>query len=272
MSVTRRTAAVLVIIAIAIAGWSLLRLRGGRSTSGAAKAAQGVRAPVAVGIAVISPGPDEPLVVAVNISNPAARQAAATNAALDAARVDAPRQAAAPVTFDLDPGAWASAVRFSGGSGARLVDVSAVRVVRRPERASHVLAADTVRVLFEIAPEGVAVLGGRVMATVRIGTWTAESSLVTLAAPATPRDRLVLRAKAAQASGDMERMLAAGDAIVAADASSPWGHWYRGLVFESRGDRAAALAAYEAAAARLPDVAQMPEPPVDLFRRIAALR
>lgn len=273
MSGSRRAAAALVVVVAAVlAGWSWMRLGDRRSTDAAPATAAAGAVPMGVGLAVIHPGADEPLIVAVNLFNHRARQAAATNAALDAAKLEGPRPSADAITFDLDPGAWASVVQFSGGNSMRPVDVSAVRVVRRPDHASQVLAGDTIRVLFEIAPEGVAVLGGRVMATVRIGTWTAESSVAALSPPSSPRDRLVLRAKAAQALGDMERMLSAGDALVAADASSPWGHWYRGLAFESRGDRAGALAAYEAAAARLPDVSRLPEPPVDLFRRIAALR
>ena len=268
----RAATLVAAVLILAAAGWLALRPRGPRVSPQSAGEAR-PRAPIDVGVAVIYPEAGGPAVVAVTLVNHVARQAAAANTALDAAADDSPRRPVETIAFDLEPAAWTSAVRFAGGPGAPAIDAAHVRVVRGPSASRHVVAGDQpLRLLFTIGSDGVAALGGRLMAAVSIGEWHAESSVIALAAPADSAARLALRGKAAQAVGDIEGMLAAGDALVSAAPANAWGHWYRGLALEARNDRAGALAAYEAAAARLPPVAEMPEPPVDLFRRIAALR
>jgi Flp pilus assembly protein TadD len=88
-------------------------------------------------------------------------------------------------------------------------------------------------------------------------------------APTAVADALAARARVQRAKGDAG-LSATADRLVAAAPADARGYYYRGIALESRGDRAGALAAYEAALERMPSDGQ--EPPVALYRRLARLR
>ena len=264
-------AAVVVALLGVASFWAVKERR--EATGDEAKALQRVgapRVPLAARIVAILPEPGSPAVVTVRIFNHIARQAAATNTALEAAASPVPRLPLSPVTISLAPDAWAGAVRFESPAGAS-VPPSSVRVLGRPDAASHVLgASDVIHALFEIGSDGVRALDGQIVAVVSVNGWTIRSNVFTLAPPQQTRDRLIARARAAELRGDHPALLAAGDALTAAAPGDPMGAWFRGLALEAQGKREDALAAYQAAASTV-DPARMEEPPIELYRRIAAL-
>ena len=90
--------------------------------------------------------------------------------------------------------------------------------------------------------------------------------------PPTPTalaDQLAARARLQQMRG-VDALAATADALVAQAPTDARGYYYRGLALESRGDRAGAIAAYEAALQRTPNNRR--EPPTALYRRLARLR
>lgn len=126
-------------------------------------------------------------------------------------------------------------------------------------------------ILAAFAPGAGLQAGQRLRASVRLDEGVISSNEAAIPA-ASPLDQLIGAARTAQQLADANGLVTAGDAIVALDATSAWGDWFRGLGLEARNDRAGALQAYETALARMGARPGELEAPLDLYRRITRLR
>ncbi|MSO62073.1 MAG: tetratricopeptide repeat protein [Acidobacteria bacterium] len=144
-----------------------------------------------------------------------------------------------------------------------------VSVVRAPEEAPIRMETSTtleVWVTMTTLPPA----GQRIRVSLPVSGRTVTTDWVMMPAPPTATaDQLAARARVQQMRGT-ETLAATADALVAQAPEDARGYYYRGLALESRGDRAGAIAAYEAALQRTPN--NRPEPPLALYRRLARLR
>lgn len=112
--------------------------------------------------------------------------------------------------------------------------------------------------------------GQRIRVSLPVSGRTVTTDWVMMPAPpTTPADQLAARARVQQIRGT-DTLAATADALVAQAPEDARGYYYRGLALESRGDRAGAITAYEAALERTPNNRR--EPPSALYRRLARLR
>lgn len=144
-----------------------------------------------------------------------------------------------------------------------------VSVVRAPgEGPLRMEASTTLEVWVTMATLPPA--GQRVRVSLPVSGRTIATDWLTMPAlPTTPADQLAARARIQQMRGG-ETLAATADALVAQAPDDARGYYYRGLALEARGDRAGAIAAYEAALQRTPNNRR--EPPSALYRRLARLR
>ena len=144
-----------------------------------------------------------------------------------------------------------------------------VSVVRAPEESPIRMETSTtleVWVTMTTLPPA----GQRIRVSLPVSGRTVTTDWVTMPAPPTATaDQLAARARVQQIRGT-ETLAATADALVAQAPEDARGYSYRGLALESRGDRAGAIAAYEAALQRTPNHRR--EPPSALYRRLARLR
>ncbi|MEW6319725.1 MAG: hypothetical protein AB1635_01420 [Acidobacteriota bacterium] len=202
----------------------------------------------------------------VRVFNAAARQQALLPARPGATEPPA----VAPTTVDLTPVALAGALTVARVDGLEEVTLSAdaVRIAHAPASPSVLDGATTVALRVEIDAAAVPA-GSTLRARLRVPGHDVRSNRATLEPTGDdPVARLTARGHAQHARADWPGLLETGDALVAAEAGSPTGHWFRGLSLEATGDRDGARAAYEAAAAR---VTPGLEPPIGLYSRLAAL-
>lgn len=144
-----------------------------------------------------------------------------------------------------------------------------IAIVRAPEEAPIRMETSTtleVWVTMTTLPPA----GQRIRVSLPVSGRTVTTDWVMMPAPpTTPADQLAARARVQQMRG-ADALAATADALVAQAPGDARGYYYRGLALESRGDRAGAIAAYEAALERTPNNRR--EPPSALYRRLARLR
>lgn len=111
--------------------------------------------------------------------------------------------------------------------------------------------------------------GDRLTASLPFGGQRVASNVVVIPALADGRARTIAQGRVAEILGRADAMRAAADALLAADANSPWGDYFRGAALEAAGDRAGARSAFERA---LTHSAKSSEPPMGLMLRIERLK
>ncbi len=159
-------------------------------------------------------------------------------------------------------------VEFERPDGAATAG-PAVSVVRAPEGTPIRMEASTtleVWIVMTTLPPA----GQRVRVSLPVSGRSVTTDWVMMPAlPGAPADQLAARARLQQMR-EADTLAATADALVALAPLDARGYYYRGLALESRGDRAGAIAAYEAALERTPNNRR--EPPSALYRRLAGLR
>jgi hypothetical protein len=131
--------------------------------------------------------------------------------------------------------------------------------------------ARSLEVRFEIPAAAMPAAGASLIATYVDNGVPVESNTVTVTSPPSPAADLIGEARAARMLGDIERLDRAAAAIEQALPSSVDAPYYRGIVQQARGDRAAALASFEEALRRF-SAAPHAEPPTELLRLIRSVR
>lgn len=144
-----------------------------------------------------------------------------------------------------------------------------VSVVRAPETTPIRMEASTTLEVW-VTMTALPPAGQRIRLSLPVSGRTVTTDWVMVpAAPTALADQLAARARVQQMRGT-DTLAATADALVAQAPEDARGYYYRGLALESRGDRAGAIAAYEAALQRTPNNRR--EPPSALYRRLARLR
>ncbi|MGE3190626.1 MAG: hypothetical protein AB7N90_13155 [Vicinamibacterales bacterium] len=223
------------------------------------------------------PGDDHALVV--RLYDPRARlretvrQAADAgrpwNGAIDDAAAAAPAVTAPPMPLE----AWQAAISvetITPDGTATLLPANVVTVVRAPEAALDFGAGNSEQVVIALSAGALPAPG--TLVRVRFATAPFEAATTPAPVPAPPAAGtagLTASARAAELLGRPDVVAARADALIAAAADAASGYYYRGVALEAQGDRAGAIAAYEAALARTPEG---PEPPIGITARLARLR
>ena len=208
----------------------------------------------------------------LTLVNERALQAAALASARQGQAADP--AAVVPVRVGIAAQEWLSRLSFAtvDGTGEQAIAPSAVTVLRGPDLSTGGLGPERVEtILVAFAPAAGLQPGRRVRADVRLEAGVISSNVATIPT-SSPVDQLVGAGRTAQQLADAAGLVAAGNGLVALDANSTWGYWFRGLGLEMRNDRGGALQAYEAALARMGARANELEAPLDLHRRINRLR
>lgn len=209
---------------------------------------------LALRIQIFAAGADDDLLVEVTAYDRRARQAAAIReAAGDRHRGSV---AAAPVHEARPlPEGWLSRVRIEA-AGASIPHA----VMAQHPDGRAVLRVEAARAPADATP---------VVAVLAYEEGEARSNTVSVTrAPDAPAERLVALGWQAELLSDLDRLATVGTDLVTVDPTSPWGHYFSGVVLEARGDREAALAAFRRALAlTTPGY----EPPLGLVMRIGRL-
>lgn len=111
--------------------------------------------------------------------------------------------------------------------------------------------------------------GDRITATAGVEGAVITSNGVTIAAIADARARTIAQGRVADLLGRADGLRAASSSLLAANADSPWGDYFRGVALELEGDRPAAHAAFERA---LANSGRGSEPSLGLLLRIERLQ
>jgi hypothetical protein len=111
--------------------------------------------------------------------------------------------------------------------------------------------------------------GARLAASLPFLGATVRSNTVTTRVLVDATEIAVAQGRAAEVLGHADAVRAAGAALLARDANSVWGDYFRGAALELDGDRAGARAAYERAVSH---VVPGYEPPLGLSLRIDRLK
>lgn len=267
---TRRTVGIMIVAAAVLAvalGLRMFRARlpGGTGptaplpgSASPAASADAVGQALAARLQLVAGAPGDPSVAVIRVFNLRARQPAPVGSPSPIV-VDFSR-----VTFALE--AEEATAAGTAGAGAAVP----MQVSRLPQPALQNLdQATTAEMVGIVAAASLPAAGARVRARVVIdGAAVTSNWAVVAVAQAAPADQLSARARTQEMRGEFDALLQTADAIVAAAPRDPRGPFYRGIVFEQRGDRVAAIAAYRAALERLtPGL----EPPIGIYNRIKRL-
>lgn len=265
---TRRTLGIVIVAAAVLAVAAGLRMFRARLPGGTgptaplpgsastAASADVVGQALAARLQLVAGAPGDPSVAVIRVFNLRARQ-------------PAPVGSPAPIVVDFSRVTFALEAEDAAAAGTAGAAVP-MQVSRLPQPALQNLdQATTAEMVGIVAAASLPAAGARVRARVVMdGAAVTSNWAVVAVAQASPADQLSARARTQEQRGEFDALLQTADAIVAAAPRDPRGPFYRGIVFEQRGDRVAAIAAYRAALERLtPGL----EPPIGIYNRIKRL-
>lgn len=185
------------------------------------------------------------------------------------------RQSATVTRLGVSAAEWTTKVAFlvESQGAERTIPASALRVIRAPQSADLVVGGqDLHEIVYAVSAASMPAAGAEIRAVMTVQNRRIESNRAAVPQPAPSRfDELRRQAVAAQAVGNNDRLLGAGEALITLDPDQTWGYWYKGLALEAAGREADALQAYETMLLKMP-AGPVQERPVLLYRRIRDLQ
>jgi hypothetical protein len=255
----RAAAAVMVVLLVVAATWWWTRSDGVVPPPRDNDSADAGATPrLALQLEVLSAGPDDDIVVVVRTFDAGRVQKNALEAAERASGREwnsrsRTRHLAAPPADPPDN--WTGQVTVTSTIGGTTAPLTMRAVpAREPGSAMFVTRAQA---------------GARLTASLPYLGTTVTSNTVTTRILTDVTDIAVAQGRAAEALGQADAVRAAGATLLARDANSVWGDYFRGAALELGGDTAGARAAYERA---LSHVVRGYEPPLGLSLRIDRLK